>query len=156
MSFFVFGLYKSYPFWEPAYAYYSEQTRASGVNPTDLERRDDRAVRDYVLESLRGTVEMGIDDSELMTADVTFGLKAKRTIARLPFFIVRLNPIRADRQETKSPKIFVNSVSDDKGRELTFVKLNAFGGLVILPEPVQAGTRITLHAQFQNRDAITK
>ena len=156
VSFDVYSLYESFPFWQTVYAYYSEETRKSAASPTDLERRDDFFRRDYDLQKLAGTVEMGIDDSELMTGDLTFALKTKRELKKLPFFITRLNPERPDAKEAKSPRMFVNSIQDGSGRELTFVKLGSTYGLVILPEPVPANTNMTLRMQFQNRDAIYK
>ncbi|MGH9866705.1 MAG: M1 family metallopeptidase [Candidatus Polarisedimenticolia bacterium] len=139
----------------PIYSYFSEETRASGADPSDLERRPDADARDYDLYSLKGTVEMGFGDGEQLAGDVTYGLTTKRPLRELPFAIARLREVE-ERKDTKNPRMFINSVQDGEGNELTWVRTGAYGGVVILPEQVPAGTKLTFRLQFENQDSVYK
>lgn len=140
----------------PVYTYNSEQTRRSGVNPYDLEKRDDGYARDYQLEGLSGTVEMGMGDGELLVADITFDIKSKRELKEIPFRIAQLREQGSTKKEIKRPRMTVNSIQDSQSRELTWVKTGPVSGLIILPEPVAPGSRVPLRMQFENRDSIYK
>jgi hypothetical protein len=152
----VYGLYKSYPFWQTVYTYHSEDTRSAEISPLELERRDDQSRRDYDLESIRGTIEMALADSETLIGTLTYGLTTKRTLRYVPFYVARLSPERADQKEAMRPTIFVNSIQDGQGNDLTFVKLGGSFGLIVFPEPLPAGTKLELQTDFENKGAIRK
>jgi hypothetical protein len=135
------------------YSYDAEATREAGADPAALEMRPDADARHYDLQSLRGTVELGVRDGELLTGDITYGLVAKRELREVPFSIARIFQTE-DKKERKNPRMFVNSIQDEEGRELTWVKTGPYSGLVVLPQTVTAGTRITVRLQFENRDSI--
>ena len=156
VSFSAYSLFEMFPSWQTLYYYYPEDVRASKPDYAELERRDEYLSRYYDLAEIAGSVDMGISESELMKADITFKFTAKRDITKLPFFMVRLKAERPDAKEAKSPRMFVNSVQDGTGRELTFVKFGATAGLVLFPEPIAKGSSFELRMQFENRDALYK
>src|SRR6185503_1938741 len=77
MSYYVYGLIESFPYWQPVYSYYCDATKKSGVNPYDLEQRSSGIARYYELEGLEGTVELGLDDAELLKGDINFTINVK-------------------------------------------------------------------------------
>ncbi|TDI13757.1 MAG: hypothetical protein E2P04_02640, partial [Acidobacteria bacterium] len=139
----------------PLYAYYTEETRSGDPNAYLLEQRDERFGRDFDLEGLRGTVELALNDSEAMSADVTYYMRAKRDLEYLPFAIFRLRSQGADR-ETKNPQLSINSIQDGAGQELTWVRTGAFSGLIILPEEVAKDDDLVIRMQFDNKNVIYK
>jgi peptidase M1-like protein len=139
----------------PLFAYYSEDTRKSGVPPYSLETRDDIDGRDYEINTVKGDVGLAIEDPVTLTGDVTFQLTVKRELASIPFAISRQN-VETDVKDAKNPRLFVNSIQDGAGNELTWVKRGPFDGLLLLPEPVESGTKMTLRMQFTSLDAIRK
>ncbi len=142
---------------EPILAYYSEQTLASGTDPSDLERREDVSSRDYELTSLKGNVEMALsDDPEMLKADLTFQIKLKRDLDSVEYQIARLRPIGSEQKETKNPKMTVNAVELGDGTELSAITTGPARGQILLPETAKAGSTITLRMQFENRDSIYK
>jgi hypothetical protein len=151
---YAYSLDKAFPSLVPLYNYYSEETIKSGANPYDLERRDDPEARDCDLVGLNGTVELGLEDPEMLKADVTFKLTTKRELREIPFFISRLRQTEQEKKEAKNPQMVVNSIEDGDGNPLTWVKTAQAGGLVILPKTVPANTPVTLHMSFTNSAAI--
>ena len=135
------------------FAYYSEDTRNKGIDPLVLEERGDQEARDFDLIGLKGTVELGLEDPAAYSGDVTYKLKIKRELKDLPFFIARVR-FPGENEAEKNPKLFINSVQDGDGNELTWTRYTSFGGLVVLPKTSQAGDVITLRLQFLNYDAI--
>jgi len=135
------------------FAYYSEDTRNKGIDPLILEERGDQEARDFDLIGLKGTVEMALDDPAAYSGDLVYKLRIKRDLKDLPFFIARVR-FPGDKEADKNPKLFINSVQDADGNELTWTRLGSFGGLVVLPKAMHAGDLITLRLQFLNYDAI--
>jgi hypothetical protein len=151
---YVYNLDKDFPSLAPVYNYYSAETIKSGANQYDLERRDDSDARDCDLVGLNGTVELGLEDPEMLKADVTFKLVTKRELREIPFFISRLRQTEAEKKEAKNPQMVVNSIEDADGNPLTWVKTAQAGGLVIFPKTLPANTPVTLHMNFTNSAAI--
>ncbi len=149
VDFFGFSFFGEY------YVYYSEETRKSGKDPYDLELRPDADARDYDLEGLTGTVEVALDDAEAVEGDITYKMTLKRELRELPFSISR-RQFPGETQDVKNPKMFINSVQDGDGNELTWVRVGAAGGLVVFPKAMPAGTELALRLQFRNLDSISK
>jgi hypothetical protein len=59
--------------------------------PIDLERRDDSDGRDYEIDSIKGAVDIALDEALELNGDVTYGLTTKRELAFVPFAIARAN-----------------------------------------------------------------
>ncbi len=135
------------------FAYYSEDSRSKGIDPLMLEEREDEDARDYELVSVKGGVDLGLDDSTAYSGDITFKLKIKRELKALPFALSR-QTFAGEKAAAKNPKLFVNSVQDADGTELTWTRLTSYSNLVILPKTAHAGEVITLRLQFINYDAI--
>jgi hypothetical protein len=134
------------------FAYYSEDMRGK-IDPSILEKREDQAALDFDLKGLLGNVDFGLDDPTAMSGDVTYTLKIKRDLTRLPFFIAR-ERLGGTGQAATEVKFFINSIQDVNGNELTWTRLYSFGGLVYFPKPIPAGTIVKLRLQFTNYDAI--
>ncbi len=143
-----------YPRYGPLFAYYSEDTRKSKTPPYELERRDDAENLDYDMTGLEGSVDIALDDPSTLSGDVRFTMVAKRTLRRIPFFISRLQLPGQDQKDLKNPKLFINSIQNGAGDELTWVKYGPYGGILFLAEPIQAGTEFKLRLQFTNRDGV--
>lgn len=138
---------------QPLYGYYSEATRKSSSSQVSLERRDDRSGRDFEISGLQGTIELALADRESMTADLLYRLRAKHDLPYLDFAIVRLQ-INTGAKAAKHPQLLINSIQDEEGHELTWVRTGPISGRLILPEPLLAGHYKTLHIQFENRNCI--
>lgn len=138
------------------FAYYSEDTRKSSIPPYELEMRDDRESLDYQLEGLKGQVDLSIEREEGYSADLEFTIVSKRELNELPFAISRVRFPGDENRERKNPKLFINSIQDEGGNELTFVKTFGYGGLVAFPKPIPAGTSFKLRMQFTSNDSIAK
>ena len=137
------------------YNYFSQETRDSGVNPYDLELRPDADARDYEVFGLEGTAELGFGDGETLIGDITYGLTTLRPLRELPFSIARIFQTE-EKKETKNPTMIINSVQDGNGNEMTWVRTGLYSGLVVLPEEVPAGTKMTMRLRFVNKDSIYK
>jgi hypothetical protein len=140
----------------PILAYYSEETRNSGISPYELEYRPDVNSRDLEVETVTGEIEMALDQAELLTGDIVVGLKAKQDITEAKFRIARERRSEEERKEIRNPTMYVNSIQDADGNELTWVKDSPYSGLVLLPEPIKAGESFTLEMQFQSHGSIRK
>ncbi len=130
--------------------YYSRELLAANPDPVALERRAEGDELYYEVEAVRGEVELALEDSETMAGALTFVIRAKRRLEWLPFFIARFNPGR-EKKELKDPDLRIHSVRQEDGGELTGVRLNAYGGIIYLAAPLEAGQRITI---CENRKAI--
>jgi hypothetical protein len=135
------------------YAYYSEDMRNKDIDPLILEERQDEDARDYDLIGVKGSVDLGLHDPAAYSGDVTYKLKLKHELRELPFFIARVR-FPGEKEASKNPRLFINSVQDGDGNELTWSRYTSFGGLVIFPKTMQAGDVITLRLQFLNYDSI--
>lgn len=154
VGFWAYSLDKIFPSYDKVYHYYSEETLKSHADPYALEMRDDADARDYDLTGLKGTVEMALHESETMEADLVYTMKIKRDLRELPFFIARLKQTEDEKKDIKDPSLIVNSIEDGEGREMTWVKLGPYGGIVVLPEPVSAGGTVSLRVRFMNKAGI--
>jgi hypothetical protein len=139
----------------PLFAYYAKDVRSSSIPPADLERRDDADGRDYELDSVKGSVDVALDEELALDGDVTYGLTVKRDLAALPFAIARAN-VASDVADAKNPRLFVNSIQDSGGNELTWVRRGSFDGLVLFPKTIPANTKLTLRMRFTSLDSIRK
>ena len=153
-AFFFSSPYGPY-FGTPLFAYYSQDVRQSAIPAVDLERRDDPDGRDYELDSVKGSVDLALDETLELNGDVTFDVTIKRELNSLPFAIARAN-VETDVKDAKNPKLFVNSIQDGEGNDLTWVKRAAYDGLVLFPKTLAAGTKLTLRMRFTNLDSIYK
>jgi hypothetical protein len=140
-------------FGQPLFAYYSQDVRASSIPPIDLERRDDSDSRDFELDTLKGAVDVALDENLEVSGDITYTLTVKRELDYLPFAIARAD-VASDIEAAKNPRLFVNSIQDGNGNELSWVKRGGYDGLVLFPKPVPAGTKMTLRMRFTSLDSI--
>ncbi|MCZ6650064.1 MAG: M1 family aminopeptidase, partial [Acidobacteria bacterium] len=138
----------------PLFSYYSRETQNSGISSYDLEKRLDLQSRYYDLQAFKGTVELGIEESQRMRADVTFTMVTRMPLTEVRFNLARLTGGRSAKSETKDPRLAINSFQDGEGNELIWMKTGSVSGYVILPEELPAGSELTLRAQYINDDAI--
>jgi hypothetical protein len=135
------------------FAYNSEETRKSGIPAYDIERRPDFESRNYELDGLRGTVEVALD-GDTLRGDVTYDMTITHELRELPFFISRRTLPSDDKADAKNPRMYVNSLQDGEGEELSWVRTGPFSGLVILPKVAEPGDKLTLRLQYTNLDSI--
>jgi hypothetical protein len=135
------------------FAYYSEDMRNKGIDPLVLEERGDQDARDFDLIGLKGSVDLGLDDPAAYSGDITYKVKIKRELKTLPFYIARVR-FPGESEAEKNPRLYINSVQDAEGHELTWTRLGSFGGMVVLPKTMHADDMVTLRLQFLNYDAI--
>jgi aminopeptidase N len=133
------------------FGYYSEETLRNST-PYDIERRDDPASRWHQVYSVKGRVDMGIDDPEMLEASIDFGIELKQPLRELPFFIQSI-PLRSFDGSNKARVLHVNSVRLD-GQELTWTRTSQLGGVVVLPREMPAGTRLELRMDFKTRALV--
>jgi hypothetical protein len=133
------------------YGWYSEETLRNST-PYEIERRDDKRARWHQVYALDGKVDMGLDDPEMLEADIEFGIELKQPLRILPFFIQAI-PSRSFTGKNKARELFVNSVQLD-GEELTWVRTSQLGGLVVLPEEMPAGSKVNLSMDFKTRAMV--
>jgi len=136
--------------------HHSAATRAAGLPPEQLEQRPDAARRDYDLESLSGTVSMATGESELLSGNVTAGLRLKRDLRRVLFTLDGMGEHRGVFRRSRGPRLSVHSVQDGAGRNLIFTRTGPVSGVIELPEPARSGSLVTLHVRYDSRDAIKK
>jgi len=133
--------------------YPSEETRNSGIDPYEIEVRDDPDAKRYELTALQGTVEVGLEEAELLRGDVTFHIKLKRDAQEIP---LNLGALRSAGSTDKATGIRVNALRDEDGEPLVFVRRGAYGGYVILNEKMPAGTEIVVRLDYETRGSIRK
>jgi hypothetical protein len=142
--------------YSPILQYYSEETRKANLDPYALEYRPDVDSRYFEVETVNGSIDMAITEAETMQGDVTVGLKAKEDITEAPFFITSRDYTEEERKASRKPSMYVNSIQDAKGNELTWVKDSPTSGLVVLPGGIKAGESFTLRMQFSTTGSIYK
>ncbi len=144
------------------YGYYTDETLAT-TDPYELELRDDHVPergawlaggvpltnRWFHVHSLNGEVAAALEDPEMLEADIEFGITAKQQLTVLPFTIASI-PQQGAGGGYKPPPLYVNQVQLD-GQDLTYVRTGSTSGLVILPEPVPAGTQLNIRMDFATR-----
>ena len=140
----------------PIFSYYSQETLNSGISSYDLEARPDFNSRYFDLKAVKGTIELGVQNSQRLQADVTFTMVAKRPMRELRFGMARLSSSRSASSETKDPRMSINSFQDGAGNELTWAKTGSVSGLIELPEEIPAGSELKIRAQFINDDVINR
>ncbi|MFQ5720827.1 MAG: M1 family metallopeptidase, partial [Acidobacteriota bacterium] len=138
----------------PLYSYYSPATLHGALSPYELEKRPDLGSRYFDLQKLKGTVELGLDKSERLRADMTYSMVTRMPLRELPFSIARLSRGRTSSKEAKNPRMTIDSLQDADGNELTWVKTGPVSGIVILPETIPAGTALTVVMRFTNDDSL--
>jgi hypothetical protein len=136
-------------FFQKLFAYYAEDVRKSQIPPYELESRDDADSRDYAVKELKGTVELAIEDA----STIEYKILTKRQLRELPFGISRVS-FGQEEKENKNPKMFINSLQDGEGNDLTWVKQGPYRALVVFPKEIPAGTELTIRLQFTNNDSI--
>lgn len=141
-------------YWAPLYRYYDETTRNAGIAAYELEKREDIESRDYEVKSVQGSVDLAIESPDTLEGDIAYKLLAKKELTELPIFIPRNRNVSDDESDAKRPTLFMNSIRDDSGQELTWVRLNAFQALLILPKPVPAGSTIGLDLKFKSTGSL--
>ena len=134
------------------YGYPAEATRRE-VDPVVIERRDDSDGRLYQLEGLKGIVEIALLESELMEADITFTIRAKRDIDAIPFSI---DAILVGAAAEPKATFLVNELEDGEGRPLSWVRRGDSEGIVLLPDTISAGTSVVIHMEFQTKGSVFK
>lgn len=140
----------------PIVTHYSDETIRAGTQPYELERRSDAESRFYELTRLDATIDMAIDDPELLKADAVFVLKLRKDLDAIPYRIARVRPILSDQKESKSPRMTVNSVQLEDGTELAAIPTGPISGQILLPKTAKKGETLQLRMQFENRDSIYK
>lgn len=130
------------------YGYYSEETLANN-SPYEIETRDDEDARWHEVKSVRGEVDLAVQDAEVLSGDLEIGIVLKQPVRVLPFFIQAI-PRQEFTGNAKPRELFVNSVQLE-GQELTWTKTSQLGGLVVLPQEMPAGSELKLRMNFDTR-----
>ncbi|MCP3977889.1 MAG: M1 family metallopeptidase [bacterium] len=134
------------------YGYPSASTRET-VDPLTVERRDDEEGKLFQITDLTGTVEIGLVEPELLHADVTFTMQAKRDLDAIPFsLIATVIGMAPDKRAT----LYVSEIEDGQGRRLSWVRSDLSRGIVLLPETIRAGSELSLRMEFQTRGSVIK
>ncbi|MCP3978146.1 MAG: M1 family metallopeptidase [bacterium] len=137
--------------------YPSRETRESGVAPYEIELRDDANGLDFELQGLEGRVELAVEDSESLRAELMFSLVTKRPLRAIPFSFTDLNGILGGRRSSdRNPSIVIDLLETEDEQDLTWVRRGSSGGLVIFPEQLSAGTHVGLKMRYRNRGSILK
>jgi hypothetical protein len=133
--------------------YPSKETRDSGIDPYEIDIKDDADARLYELTALSGTVEVALEDPELLRADVTYRIKLKRDTQELP---VSLAALRSAGDVDTATGLRVNALRDENDEALVFVRSNPYSGYVILNERTPEGTELVLRMDYETRGSIRK
>jgi hypothetical protein len=137
------------------FGYMSDESREKGVAPYDDEARDDWDARYFELEAAKGTVELALEDSESLKADVMFTINFKRDTREIPFGVGGFQ-VGGKRISERNPTIVVDALETADGEELTRVLTGARSGYIILPEKAKAGDQMEIRLAFRNRGSIVK
>ena len=137
------------------FSYPSAQSR-SDFSVADIERRDDLNARDYELRKLKGSVELAVDQAELVRGNIEFTLRAKRDLDEIVFSLRDLTGAAGRRSSNRNPSLTVNSLQNGKGEDLTWVRLGTSSGLVVFPETVRRDEEFVLRMEFENEGSILK
>ncbi len=138
------------------FGYMSQATRAKGIQPYDVELRDDPNALDFQLTGLTGEVEVAVQDPEQLDADITYTMEIKRDLRELPFYLNNVKGFGGQDTGGGKASISINSLQDADGNDLTWVRTGASSGIVLFPDTIRAGTAMTLRMAFQNRGSIVK
>jgi hypothetical protein len=140
----------------PLWGYPSETTLAAGVEPYEVELRDDFNALLYDLKGLKGEVDVAIHDPELLRADITYKLELKRDLHEIPFSLYNIGRSPSPKAVERKGAITIDAVQDADGEDLTWVRRGGTGGWVVFPELVPAGTEIELRIAYQTTGSIKK
>lgn len=141
-------------YWPALLAYYSKQTRESGASVYELERRPDQDARFFDITSLKGVVELGTEEPEKMTGDLTYRLLAHQDLDYVSFGIAVLERPGNESKTATRPRLTVDYIKDDQGNDLSWIQLGPNYGRVIFPEKKKRGEQFTIHMKFANAKAI--
>lgn len=133
------------------FGYYTEETLKTS-DPYELDMRDDQGNRWYDVYKVHADVIAGVNDPEMVSANIDFGLNIKHDIDVLPFFIATTTD-RTD-ESYKRATLIVNSIRVN-GEEVTWVKTSSFGGIAVLPKVAEAGSQLEISVSFDTK-AIRK
>jgi hypothetical protein len=122
----------------------------------EIERRDDAETRLYDLRGLRGTVDVAVRRSELLSADLTYTLQAKRPLREIPFRLNNLRDYLSGGFSEHEAVLRVDALEAGDGEELTWVRTGSSAGLVVLPAERPAGAEIVLRMAFETEGSILK
>jgi hypothetical protein len=140
----------------PLFGYITEAARKAGIRPYDVEARDDRTSKDFEIEAFKGSVELAIEHSEIMNADVEYTMNIKRDRHELPFSLTGFRGFGGKAIPGRDPSMTINSMRTAEGQELSWYMTGAAKGFVIFPEPVKKGSQLKLQIDFQSRNSIAK
>jgi hypothetical protein len=140
----------------PLFGYITEAARKTGIRPYDIEARDDRTAKDFEIEAFKGSVELAIEHSEVMNAEVEYTLNMKRDRHELPFSLTGFRGFGGKVIPGRDPSMEINSMRTAEGQELSWYMTGAAKGFVIFPETVKAGTQLRLQLDFKSRNSIAK
>jgi hypothetical protein len=140
----------------PLFGYISENSRRAGVLPYDVEARDDITAKDFEIEAFVGSVELAIEHSEVMNAEVEYTMNMKRDRRELPFSLTSFRGFGGKAIPGRDPSMTINSLRTADGQELSWFMTGPAKGFVIFPEPVRAGTKLKLQLDFKSRNSIAK
>jgi hypothetical protein len=140
----------------PLYGYISEEARKAGVKPYEVEIRDDFNARDYEVEGLRGAVEVAVETHDKMAADLEYTMNFKRDVDEIPFVLISFRGFGGNSMPGRSTSMVINSLQDGEGRDLTWIMTGPAKGYVVFPEQIKAGSKQTLHIEFESRGSIIK
>lgn len=131
-------------------AYRSEQEIEDDVSLYEIEQRDEGLGRFYEVVSLNGEIELGLETSESLKADILYGLRLKRP-AESVFF--RLNVLGGERRAS----ISVDSLRNmDTGEDLGWIPAGSSAGWVVFSDELPAETVVPLRMEFRNSGSIVK
>jgi len=125
------------------FGYYTRETYEK-YTPYELEQRDDFQSRFYDVYKLTGLVEAGLEDPEMIEANLEVGLTLKEDMRIVPFAIINVYGLSG---AAPPRSLFMNSIQLD-GEELTWFMADAVTGAVVLPEEHPAGSRLDLRLDF--------
>jgi len=131
------------------FGYYTQETLET-ADFFELEARDTKGNRWYGTYKVHADAIAGVNDPEMVSANVDYGLDIKHDVDVLPFFIAT----DSSNEDYKRATLFVNSIRVD-GEELTWVKTSAFSGIVVLPKMAKAGSKLEISVSFDTK-AIRK
>ena len=128
--------------------YYSEETWNAGIDKYELEQRPDLDGRDHEIYSLSGEVDCALEDPEVLRGKVTYELNLKRDLTELPYFLSTIK--KSEGEEKRNPSLNINR-AEVNGEEMLVLATGSYGGIIVLPEEMKAGTRVKVFLDFTNR-----
>jgi len=135
------------------YGYPSQETLASGISPVDVERRMDYNDRMYSVASIEADLEVGVEDPELLRADVRYGIRINEPTRVLPFYLADDS---SGSGSQKRASLTLNELEDDQDRSLVYVRRGNSGGYIVFPEELQPGAELTMRMAYETRGSVRK